>query len=409
MLSDWLWLLAFGAMLVAVQSLPAGLSTSSGSSSSADETKKTEQTMRPKVKRAQEMLMFGNQQNRQQATAESNNAANNYSPPAEKRTLSNSGLDDVSSALSDVEQQQQQQQAAIMANSNNHPKALPSGYMMDQPVMPQHEKSYEYGKVLVNEIGDVMPRGAWELVPPYGRYYGLSAEDRRKRSEESSSSSSTASPAAALVSSQQQTASVSSATQPKRSIPSYYQEPRYKRELDLDPEDLITFLTLYDNERRNRQNWRNYGNEEYEGADDDSNMIGLDDEDPRGSSWLDSQQYGQPQQAQQHHYLSGEPLLSSELAALARNRPSASSGYYDQYLGQQYGTAGQQYETAPQVQYGTPQYGLPYLQQHASYYSPEKRFMVARKRSQNYDSYGGRSGLLLNSRGYPSYQHRLLY
>ncbi|XP_031787629.1 prohormone-2 isoform X2 [Nasonia vitripennis] len=373
MLSDWLWLLAFGAMLVAVQSLPAGLSTSSGSSSSADETKKTEQTMRP------------------------------------KGTLSNSGLDDVSSALSDVEQQQQQQQAAIMANSNNHPKALPSGYMMDQPVMPQHEKSYEYGKVLVNEIGDVMPRGAWELVPPYGRYYGLSAEDRRKRSEESSSSSSTASPAAALVSSQQQTASVSSATQPKRSIPSYYQEPRYKRELDLDPEDLITFLTLYDNERRNRQNWRNYGNEEYEGADDDSNMIGLDDEDPRGSSWLDSQQYGQPQQAQQHHYLSGEPLLSSELAALARNRPSASSGYYDQYLGQQYGTAGQQYETAPQVQYGTPQYGLPYLQQHASYYSPEKRFMVARKRSQNYDSYGGRSGLLLNSRGYPSYQHRLLY
>ncbi|XP_031787630.1 prohormone-2 isoform X3 [Nasonia vitripennis] len=335
MLSDWLWLLAFGAMLVAVQSLPAGLSTSSGSSSSADETKKTEQTMRPKVKRAQEMLMFGNQQNRQQATAESNNAANNYSPPAEKRTLSNSGLDDVSSALSDVEQQQQQQQAAIMANSNNHPKALPSGYMMDQPVMPQHEKSYD--------------------------------------------------------------------------IPSYYQEPRYKRELDLDPEDLITFLTLYDNERRNRQNWRNYGNEEYEGADDDSNMIGLDDEDPRGSSWLDSQQYGQPQQAQQHHYLSGEPLLSSELAALARNRPSASSGYYDQYLGQQYGTAGQQYETAPQVQYGTPQYGLPYLQQHASYYSPEKRFMVARKRSQNYDSYGGRSGLLLNSRGYPSYQHRLLY
>ena len=30
-----------------------------------------------------------------------------------------------------------------------------------------------------------------------------------------------------------------------------------------------------------RRNWRNFGNNEYD-LDDDSNMIGLDDEDPRG-------------------------------------------------------------------------------------------------------------------------------
>jgi len=36
------------------------------------------------------------------------------------------------------------------------------------------------------------------------------------------------------------------------SIP-FYQEPRYKRELslDIDPEDVLTILSLWENERRN--------------------------------------------------------------------------------------------------------------------------------------------------------------
>ena len=34
----------------------------------------------------------------------------------------------------------------------------------------------------MNEIGDVLPRGAWELPSPY-MHYGY-AEDRRKRSDE---------------------------------------------------------------------------------------------------------------------------------------------------------------------------------------------------------------------------------
>jgi hypothetical protein len=91
-----------------------------------------------------------------------------------------------------------------------------------------------------------------------------------------------------------------------------------------------------------------------------------------GSSWLDNP-ISYPQQ---HHYLTNDPLLSSDLAVLGRNKPS---NYYDQYLGQQYGgSGGQQYETG--IQYGTPQYGVPYVQ-HA-YYPPEKRFMMNRKRSQ---------------------------
>ena len=116
-----------------------------------------------------------------------------------------------------------------------------------------------------------------------------------------------------------------------------------------------------------------------------------------GTSWLDTAVYP----SQQHHYLTAEPLLTSaDIAALAAGRASSrpSASYYEQYL-QQYGGGGggstgsgssgagqQQYDTG--VQYGTPQYALPYGQHPAAaaYYPPEKRFMVSRKRSQVYYS-----------------------
>lgn len=97
MMCDWVWLLTLCSLLMIVQSLPTNL---------AEDTKKTEQTMRPKckayclvllvrnriddirlmisvlaaAKRAQEMLMFGNQQNHQPE----NNPSSSYSSTAEK-------------------------------------------------------------------------------------------------------------------------------------------------------------------------------------------------------------------------------------------------------------------------------------------------------------------------------------
>ncbi|XP_014210669.1 prohormone-2-like isoform X2 [Copidosoma floridanum] len=407
MYSEWMWFLGLSAILVAVQALPtAGL---------ADEAKKSEQPARPKVKRSQELLMFGNQQN-QRAAADRNAPPANIAPSLEKRTLSNSGLEDASAVLSEAEQR---------------PEVFPGTYIMDQPAVPQRDNNYEYGRVLVNELDDVFPRNSWDRGPQrFGRNYavtGLSAEERRKRSGDSSSPTTTttlapASPSssfASIVGTAPPSPAVAGPSkssallpqlppaQPKRSIPTYYPEIRYKRESDVDPDkQLYALLQLYNSEHRNRGNWRNYGNDEYENIEDESNLMGLDDEDPSAGSWLDNS-IGYPQQP---NYLSAEPLLSSELAALGRAaRPL---GYYEQYLNQQQQQpqyAGQQYDAAG-VQYGTPQYGLPQYSVHGSYYPPEKRFMVSRKRSQNYDSYGGRSGYLVGSRGYPTYnQHRLLY
>ncbi|XP_058791852.1 prohormone-2-like isoform X3 [Phymastichus coffea] len=397
--SDWLWLIALGATLVAVQSMPT-----------ADEAKRMDQ---PKAKRSEEMLILGSQRDQTGRRAgEIRDGASSLSPSAEKRTLSDSGLEDAVEAADNQQQQQQhhhhQQQQQAASSDDGQPKALPiAGYAMDQ-------RANEYGRVSANEIGHV--RGVWDL-PAYGRYYAISDEDRRKRSNESPALSSaaaaepgsTASPAAQAQAQHQSAlrsgAAASMIAQPKRSsLASYYQDPRYKRESDFEPEDFLALLSLYDNERRNRRNWRNYDGDDYDSADDESNLIGLDDEDPRSASWLD-QQLAYPQQQQQHHYLSSDPVLASELAALSRSRPN---NYYEQYLGQQYGNLGaneQQYDSG--VQYGVAQYGVPYVQR--AYYPAEKRFMVSRKRSQNYDSYGGRSGPMMSSRGYPTYQHRLLY
>ncbi|XP_014236390.1 prohormone-2-like [Trichogramma pretiosum] len=186
---------------------------------------------------------------------------------------------------------------------------------------------------------------------------------------------------------------------------SYYQDPRYKRELDIDPEELIAFLSLYDNDPRNRGNWR-YSNEEYD-VDDDSALMGMSGDDPRGNNWPDAE-LGYPlQQVIRNRY---EPLSASELAR--------SRYYTDKYMPS--GLDAQQQQQQPYnndaaalPEYGTPQYGVAYgsVSPHRNaYYQPEKRFMVARKRSQNYDGYGNaHNGLMYNSHNYPGYQHRLFY
>lgn len=348
---DWVWLLlTLCSLLMIVQSLPTNL---------AEDTKKTEQTMRPKSKRAQEMLMFGNQQNHQPE----NNPSSSYSTTAEKRTLAASGLGGLKAALIEEEKP---------SRSNT-----PNNAFYDR-------KNYDYGAV--NELGYEIPQ-VWDNSP-YSRYY--TNEDRRKRSEKSavaSGSSTTMKPSTTSFQSPTSTQQ-SVQTQVKRNVP-IYQEPRFKRELDIDPEDVLTLLSLWENERRKR-NWHKYMNEEYENVDDEDNL--LEEEDSRNIiPWMDSSVYPP------RHY-SLDSLSPSDIGII-RTHPSS---YYEQYENQY----GQQYDTS---QYGSPQYGLVYPQQ--TYYSaPEKRFMISRKRSQAYDPYSNAAQFQLSSqsRGYP-YQHRLVY
>nr|XP_034176414.1 prohormone-2-like [Osmia lignaria] len=355
MMYDWVWLLALCSLIVITQSLPTNL---------AEDGKKTDQTMRPKPKRAQEMLMFGNQQNRQ---AESNTGGSSYSSTAEKRTLSSSGLGGL--------------KAALVEEEKSSRFNTPNNAMYDRDSFSPYEKNYDYSKVLVNELGNEMPQ-VWD-VPAYSRYY--MNEDRRKRSEKSGTSGSTTmKPSTSSFQSSTSTQQSASQTQAKRSVP-IYQEPRFKRELDIDPEDVLTLLSLWENERRKR-NWHKYMNEEYDNVDDEDNL--LDEEDPRNViPWVDSSVYPP------RHY-SLDSLSPSDIGII-RTHPSS---YYEQYENQY----GQQYD-------GTPQYGLVYPQQ--SYYNvPEKRFMVSRKRSQAYDPYSNSAQYQIStqSRGYP-YQHRLVY
>ncbi|CAL7940447.1 unnamed protein product [Xylocopa violacea] len=354
---DWVWLLSLCSLLTIAQSLPTNL---------AEEAKKTEQTMRPKPKRAQEILMFGNQQNHQ---PESNPSAS-FSSTAEKRTLTTSGLGGLKAALVEDEKS---------SHSNT-----PNNALYDRDSFSPYDKNYDYGKVLVNELSDEMPQ-VWD-VPSYSRYY--LNEDRRKRSEKSTATGSTT--MKPLTSSYQSPTSTQQSVQAqvKRSVP-IYQEPRFKRELDIDPEDVLTLLSLWENERRKR-NWHKYMNEEYENVDDEDNL--LEEEDPRNIiPWMDSSVYPP------RHY-SLDSLSPSDIG-IVRTHPS---NYYEQYENQY----GQQYDAS---QYASPQYGLVYPEQ--SYYSaPEKRFMVSRKRSQTYDPYSSAAQFQVNpqSRGYP-YQHRLVY
>ncbi|OAD54361.1 Prohormone-2 [Eufriesea mexicana] len=354
----WICLLTLCSLLVISQSLPTNL---------AEDTKKTEQTMRPKPKRAQEMIMFGNQQNRQGE----NSPSASYSSTAEKRTLASSGLGGLKAALAEEEKP---------SHSN-----APNNALYDRDSFSPYDKNYDYGKVLVNKLGYEMPQ-VWD-VPSYPQYYFN--EDRRKRSEKSVvTGSTTMKPSTTLFQSPTSTQQ-SVQAQVKRSVP-IYQESRFKRELDIDPEDVLTLLSLLENSRHKR-NWHKYMNEEYENVDNDDNLLG--EEDPRNIiPWMDSSVYPP------RHY-SVDTLSPSDIG-IVRTHPSS---YYEQYENQY----GQQYDTAPQ--YSNPQYGLVYPQQ-TYYNAPEKRFMVSRKRSQAYDPYSGAAQFQISpqSRGYP-YQHHLVY
>ncbi|XP_076243009.1 prohormone-2 [Calliopsis andreniformis] len=357
MMCDWVWLLTLCSLIMIGESLPTNLS---------EEAKKTEQTMRPKPKRAQEMLMFGNHQTRQTE----NNGGSSYTSNSEKRTLSASGLGGLKAALVEEEK-------------SPHSKT-PNEAMYDHESFSPYDRNYDYGKVLVNELGDEMPQ-VWDVLP-YSRYY--LNENRRKRSEKGTIVGSTTVKPATPSYQSPATTQQSVQGQAKRSV-SIYQEPRFKRAMNIDPEDVLTLFSLWENERRKR-NWHKYMSDEYENLDDDGNF--LEEEDPRNViPWMDSVY-------PTRHY-SLDSLSPSDIGIIRTHPPS----YYEQY-GSQYG---QQYEGASQ--YSSPQYGLVYPQQ-AYYNAPEKRFMVSRKRSQAYDPYTSSSQFQTSSqsRGYP-YQHHLVY
>ncbi|XP_066584952.1 prohormone-2-like [Prorops nasuta] len=363
MMNYSLCLLMLGYLACKVNALPA---------TTTDDAKKTDQPMRPKVKRAQEMLMFGNQQNRQSETA-----GNPYVPVAEKRALSSSGLDGLKVALSE--------------NEKFNQGKTPGNGLYDSDGLSPYEKNYEYGKVLVNELGDEMPR-LWD-IPPYSRYY-MHEELRRKRSEKPTTTNrpnsvpSTTTAFPATMSTQQQQPAIQ--TQMKKNMPiSVYPEHRYKRESEIDPQ-VLTLLSLWEKERMNRP-WRNYPSEEYENIDDDNDL--MEDEEARNNmAWLDGPY-------PPHHYTLN--TLASSNIGIPRNHPT---NYYEQYGPNQYG---QPYEGA--IQYGTAQYGALYPQH--TYYPQEKRFVVARKRSQAYDPYESLAQLQMSSqpRGYANYPHRMVY
>ncbi|XP_032684818.1 prohormone-2-like [Odontomachus brunneus] len=365
MMYNWAWLLLLFSLVSIGISLPTSL---------MDDVKKTDQAMKPKSKRAQEMLMFGNQQNRQA------NAAESFTSNAEKRTLASSGLVGLKAALVEDDKPSQSKQ--------------PSNSMYEHETYSPYDRNYDYGKVLVNEVEEDGPR-VWDVLPPYSRYY--SSEDRRKRSDKSTV---TVRPATTLQPPSSSFQVPTPTQQPvqaqvKRSVP-YYQEPRYKRELplDIDPDDVFTLLSLWENERRNG-NWRKYANEEYENMVDDGGL--LDEEDARNVlPWIDAPIY------QSRHY-TADTLSPSDIGIVRTHPP----GYYEQYgnqLEQQYG--GPQYGSS---QYGNTQYGFLNLYPQRAYYPQEKRFMMSKKRAQSYDPYSAAQMQLGSQPRSYQYPHRVVY
>ncbi|KYQ51087.1 Prohormone-2 [Trachymyrmex zeteki] len=368
MTCNWAWLLLLLFSLVSVgMCLPTNL---------MEDAEKADQVMNPKSKRTQEILMFGNQQNRQAANAAAvgTAAGESFTSNIEKRTLS--GLGGLRAALINYDEPSSTQKS-------------PSNTMYDQESHLQYDKNYD-GKIIVNEVEEDIPR-VWD-TEPYSRYYA--GENRRKRSEKSTA---TARPSTTLQppTSSFQTRRLPSLlptpqpvqAQVKRSIP-YYQEPRYKRELPLDinPDDVLTLLSLWENEQRNG-NWRKYANDEYEIDDGDF----LDEEDPRNAlPWLT------PVYPSRHY----DTLSPSDIGIVRTHPPS----YYEQY-GKQ---LDQQYESP--AQYGNhvnPQYDFLYPQR-AAYY-PQKRFMVSKKRSQGYDAYPAAELQLSSQPRSYQYPHRMVY
>ncbi|GAB1867146.1 Prohormone-2 [Camponotus japonicus] len=359
---NWAWLLLLFSLVSIGICLPTSL---------IEDVKKADQAMKPKSKRTQEMLMFGNQQNRQVNAA----ASDSFMSNAEKRTLASSGLGGLKAALAEDDKPSQ---------SNS-----PSNSMYEQTYSP-YEKNYDYDKVLLNEVEENGPR-VWD-VPPYSRYY--TGEDRRKRSEKSTAQPSitTLQPPTSQTYNYKTRTPLVPTQQPvqaqvKRSVP-FYQEPRFKRELplDIDPDDVLTLLSLWENERRNG-NWRNYAKEEYENMIDDNGF--LDEEGTRNAlPWLDAPVYPS------RHY---DTLSPSDIGIVRTHPPN----YYDQL--------DQQYEgTAPYggPQYGNSQYDFVYPQR--AYYPHEKRFIVSKKRTQSYDPYSTAQLQLSSQRSY-QYPHRIVY
>ncbi|KMQ94435.1 prohormone-2 precursor [Lasius niger] len=152
---NWAWLLLLFSLVSIGMCLPTSL---------IEDVKKADQAMKPKSKRAQEVLMFGNQQNRQAANAA---AGESFTSNTEKRTLASSGLGGLKAALAEDDKPSQSKS--------------PSNSMYEHETYSPYDKNYDYGKVLMNEVEEDGPR-VWD-VPPYSRYY--TGEDRRKRSEKS--------------------------------------------------------------------------------------------------------------------------------------------------------------------------------------------------------------------------------
>ncbi|KYM77857.1 Prohormone-2 [Atta colombica] len=365
----WLLLLLFSLVLVGM-CLPTSL---------MEDAKKTDQVMKPKSKRTQEILMFGNQQNRQAANAAAVAAAaeESFTSNTEKRTLAASGLGGLKAALAEDDKPSLAQKS-------------PSNTMYEHESYSPYDKNYDYGKVIVNEVEEDVPR-VWDTVP-YSRYYA--GEDRRKRSEKSTATarpSTTLQPPTSLFQTRH-LPSLLPTPQPvqaqvKRSVP-YYQEPRYKRELPLDinPDDVLALLSLWENEQRNG-NWRKYANDEYEIDDSDF----LDEEDSRNAlPWLT------PVYPSRHY----DTLSPSDIGIVRTHPPS----YYEQY-GKQ---LDQQYEGP--AQYGNhvnPQYDFLYPQRTAYY--PQKRFIVSKKRTQGYDAYPAAELQLSSQPRSYQYPHRMVY
>ncbi|XP_046414041.1 prohormone-2-like [Neodiprion fabricii] len=354
MVSAWLGILAIGLLALMTDALSTTL---------MEDVQRADQALRPKVKRAQELLMFGNQQNRQAENA----PGNLFSPTAEKRTIGSSGLEEIKSAFPATEKFSRTKPLASAMHEAYQEKHLPTYY-----------KGYQYGKILDNQLED-NPRNwledntrTWD-VSAYPRYYSV-GDDRRKRSDGgfSSTPASTHAPMQSTSSPPATEMPQQPVAQAKRSLP-LYQESRYKRELD--PQDVLALLSLWEAERR-EGNWPAYDTDEYENGDDENSIVDVDEEDPRnGAAWLEGPIYSP------RHFSVGNDALASSDIGIPRSRPA---NYYDRYgnqFGQQYGGA----------LYGTPQYGTGYTRND---YNPDKRFMVSKRRSQAYRPYDGRKAMV---------------
>ncbi|XP_020286343.1 prohormone-2-like [Pseudomyrmex gracilis] len=374
MTHNWAWLLLLFSLVSTGMCMPASLMEDLKKADQASEIK--HETMKPKSKRAQEMLIFGNQQNQQAqrpATSES------FTSKAEKRNLDISGLERLKAALAGDDKASQQTKSA------NKPVFGRETYL-------PFDRNYDYDKVLMNEVEEEAPR-VWN-VPPYSRYYA--SEDRRKRSEKSTATelwpSTTLQPPTSSFQ-PKRLASLAPTRQPvqaqvKRSAP-YYQEPRFKRDLtlDIDPEDLMALLSLWENERqRASRNWRRYAgvnNDEYENGDDGGY---LDEEAARNvlpwPEFRDAPMYSP------RHY---DSLSPSDIGIIRTHPPS-----YDEQYGDQ---TEQQFERAAHDTpvYGNVRYDYPYPQRDYPY---DKRFTTSKKWIQNYDPYLAQLQMSSQPRGY---------